>query len=207
MGTGQCVSTLRGNTGLVRSVAWHPAGTLLASGSDDQSVKLWDVRTGQCRKTLRGHTNAVRSVAFSPASAILASGSQDETIKLWETRTGRRLSTLRGERPYERLNISGVTGLTDAERASLKALGAIEHIALLSEERRPDRDQLPLIPLSERELEVLRLVAQGASTREIAQQLIVAVSTVKTYLKGIYRKLGVHNRAQAVARAAQLRML
>ena len=55
--------------------------------------------------------------------------------------------------------------------------------------------------------EVLRLVAQGASTQEIAQQLGVAVSTVKTYLKGIYGKLDVHSRAQAVARAAQLTML
>jgi hypothetical protein len=143
---------------------------MLASGSDDQSVKLWDVRTGQCRKTLRGHTNAVRSVAFSPASAILASGSQDETIKLWKPQTGRCLSTLRGVRPYERLNISGVTGLTDAEKASLKALGAIEHIALLSEQRRLDRDELPIEPLSERELEVLRLVTHGASTQEIAHE-------------------------------------
>jgi ATP/maltotriose-dependent transcriptional regulator MalT len=146
-------------------------------------------------------------VAFSPTSVLLASGSQDETIKLWETRTGRCLSTLRGERPYERLNISGVTGLNEAEKASLRALGAREHVALPLQERRQDRDQLPHEPLSERELEVLRLVAQGATTQKIAQQLGVAVSTVKTYLKGIYRKLDVHSRAQAVARAAQLTLL
>jgi RNA polymerase sigma factor (sigma-70 family) len=66
---------------------------------------------------------------------------------------------------------------------------------------------VPHEPLSEREREVLRLVAQGASTQQIAQQLGVAVSTVKTYLKGAYRKLHVHSRAQAVARAAQLTIL
>ncbi len=206
--TGQCLTTLQGHTSYVLSVAFSPDGKTLASGSYDQSIKLWDVHTGLCRKTLRGHTNAVRSLAFSPTSALLASGSQDETIRLWETRTGKCLSTLRGERPYERLNISGVTGLTEVEKASLRALGAREHGALpLLQERRQDRDQLPHEPLSEREREVLRLVAEGAPTREIAQQLGVAVSTVKTYLKGIYRKLDVHSRTQAVARAAQLTML
>ena len=47
-------------------------------------------------------------------------------ILLWERQTGQCLLTLRGERPYERMNISSVTGITEAQRASLKALGAIE---------------------------------------------------------------------------------
>jgi DNA-binding CsgD family transcriptional regulator len=198
---------LQGYRDDIWSVAFHPDGKLLASGSDDQSIKLWDVHTGQCLATLRGHTNAVRSVAWSPRSALLASGSQDETVKLWETRTGKCLSTLRGERPYERLNIRGVTGLSEAEKASLRALGAREQSAGPLQESRQDSDQVPHEPLSEREQEVLRLVAQGASTQQIAHQLGVAVSTVKTYLKGTYRKLHVHSRAQAVARAAQLSLL
>jgi DNA-binding CsgD family transcriptional regulator len=203
--TGQCRSTLQGHAGWVRSVAFNSDGKTLASGSNDQSIKLWNVRTGQCLSTLQGHTNVVLSVAFSPMSILLASGSQDGTIKLWETRTGRCLSTLRSERPYEGLNISGVTGLTEAEKASLKALGAREHVVLPLQERR--QDQVLHQPLSEREREVLRLVVQGASTQEIAHQLGVAVSTVKTYLKGIYRKLDVHSRAQAVARVGQLTIL
>jgi WD40 repeat protein/DNA-binding CsgD family transcriptional regulator/transcriptional regulator with XRE-family HTH domain len=205
--SGHCHSMLQSHSGWVRSVAFSSNGKTLASGSYDQSVKLWDVRTGECLSTLQGHTNVVLSVAFSPTSALLASGSQDGTIKLWETRTGRCLSTLRGERPYERLNMSGVRGLTEAEKASLRALGAREQSAESFEKSRQDGDQLPIEPLSEREREVLRLLAQGASTQEIAQQLGVAVSTVKTYLKGIYGKLHVHSRAQAVARAAQLTIL
>ena len=59
-------------------------------------------------------------------------------------------------------------------------------------------------PLSERELEVLRLVAGGYTNREIADELVVAVSTVKSHTNSIYGKLGVKNRTQAVALARSL---
>ena len=56
-----------------------------------------------------------------------------------------------------------------------------------------------LEPLSERELEILRLIEEGCSNREIAQKLVLSLETVKWYNKQIYSKLGVHNRTQAVA--------
>jgi LuxR family maltose regulon positive regulatory protein len=62
-------------------------------------------------------------------------------------------------------------------------------------------------PLSEREIEVLRLIAAGLSNREIADQLVVAVSTVKTHINHIYRKLDASKRTQAVARARELNLL
>ena len=66
----------------------------------------------------------------------------------------------------------------------------------------------PLIePLSERELEVLALIAAGLSNREIAQELYIAVGTVKRHTNHIYGKFGVHSRTQAVARARELRLL
>jgi LuxR family maltose regulon positive regulatory protein len=62
-------------------------------------------------------------------------------------------------------------------------------------------------PLSERELEVLRLVAAGKSNREISGQLFVTVDTVKKHLTHIFGKLGVRSRTQAVARARELGLI
>jgi LuxR family maltose regulon positive regulatory protein len=59
-------------------------------------------------------------------------------------------------------------------------------------------------PLSERELEVLRLIAAGLANREIAEELYIAVGTVKRHINHIYGKLGVHSRTQALARARDL---
>ncbi|HSR30813.1 MAG TPA: LuxR C-terminal-related transcriptional regulator, partial [Anaerolineae bacterium] len=69
-----------------------------------------------------------------------------------------------------------------------------------------ERPSLPGLvePLSERELEVLRLLSVGLSNQEIADQLFLAVGTVKKYTSNIYGKLGIHSRTQAVARAREL---
>jgi WD40 repeat protein len=76
--------------------------------------------------SLRGHEGQIRSVAFTPDNQNLASASNDGTIKLWDLKTGTCIRTLRSDRPYERMNITGVSGLTEAQKATLKALGAIE---------------------------------------------------------------------------------
>jgi DNA-binding CsgD family transcriptional regulator len=65
----------------------------------------------------------------------------------------------------------------------------------------------PLEPLSQRELEVLRLVATGRSNREIATELYVATGTVKAHLNNIFRKLEARSRLEAVTRARDLRLL
>jgi LuxR family transcriptional regulator, maltose regulon positive regulatory protein len=62
-------------------------------------------------------------------------------------------------------------------------------------------------PLSERELEVLVLLAAGRSNRQIASELFVALSTVKIHIKNIYGKLDVRNRTQAVSRAKELNLI
>ena len=75
-----------------------------------------------------------------------------------------------------------------------------------SEAAQPDSPSLTG-PLKNRELEILRLIADGLSNREIAERLFLAVTTVKWYVREILSKLHVNNRTQAVARARTLGML
>ncbi|MBW4513192.1 MAG: hypothetical protein KME64_42935 [Scytonematopsis contorta HA4267-MV1] len=121
--TGKCLRTLQ-HGGRVRSVTFNYDDTQLVSGCDDQMVKIWDTKTGNCLKTFSGHSSVVCAVASSSNGSIIASGSRDETIKLWNIKTGKCLKTLRGERPYARMNIKNIKGLSASEIATLKTLGA-----------------------------------------------------------------------------------
>ncbi|KAK5661879.1 hypothetical protein OQA88_9987 [Cercophora sp. LCS_1] len=88
--------TLEGHRNPVQSVAFSPDGQRLASGSNDQTVKIWDPASGQCLQTLEGHRDSVQSVAFSPDGQRLASGSNDQTVKIWDPASGQCLQTLEG---------------------------------------------------------------------------------------------------------------
>ncbi|MDE0396869.1 MAG: hypothetical protein OXL96_03590, partial [Candidatus Poribacteria bacterium] len=90
------IATLLGHTEYVGSVVFSPDGMILASGSGDHTIRLWDVSTRTEVATLIGHTEGVSSIAFSPDGTILASGSWDHTIKLWDMTIRRNVATLEG---------------------------------------------------------------------------------------------------------------
>ncbi|MBE9001419.1 NACHT domain-containing protein [Nostoc sp. LEGE 12447] len=124
--TGQCLMTLEEHTGQIKAFAFSCDGQVLATGSDDLTIKLWNVHTGKSLITLLGHTRTISSISFSPNGKVFSSCAEDGLIKIWNINTGECLKTLRSDRPYERMNITGVKGLTEAEKGTLKALGAVE---------------------------------------------------------------------------------
>jgi WD40 repeat protein len=115
-----------GTPGTVWALTYCLQGKVLASAGFDQTIKLWNVHTGECLKTLVGHIGEVWTVTENPHDATLISGGQDGTIKIWNLKTGQFLKTVTSNRCYEGMNISRATGLNEAQRKTLKFLGAIE---------------------------------------------------------------------------------
>ena len=123
--TGKCIKTLKGHKHTISCLALDLSGEVIASSSIDRTVRLWDVATGKCLNVLQGHTYPVMSVTFTSDNKTLISCGLDRTIKLWNIKTGKCLKTLKSEKPYEAMNITGVKGITENQKANLKALGAI----------------------------------------------------------------------------------
>ncbi|KAA8491736.1 Vegetative incompatibility protein HET-E-1 [Porphyridium purpureum] len=80
----------------VWTVDFSSVGRLIASGSDDRTIKMWDARSGVCVRTMAGHAHGVYAVRFSPDGRFIASGSWDQTVMVWDAHTGARISTLTG---------------------------------------------------------------------------------------------------------------
>ena len=92
------VRTLEGHTGSVTSLPFFPDNNRLVSGSEDNTIRVWDLNSGQCLATLEGHTGMVMSVLVTlEGQRILSAGCTNKAVKVWDARTWECIRTLEGD--------------------------------------------------------------------------------------------------------------
>src|SRR5262249_42938401 len=122
------LGTLDGHVGQVNEVALDASAKLLASAGFDGTVRVWALgdHRGQQVALLTSSRSPVWSVALSDDGCVLARGGEGGVVHVWDPSSGVCVGALRADRRYERLDISGTTGITDAQRTTLLALGAVD---------------------------------------------------------------------------------
>jgi LuxR family maltose regulon positive regulatory protein len=186
--------------------------TLIAQESVDEAIKL--LRQLFVTAKAGEHTSGMIKILILQALALQAGSDTDQAITALEkaltlAKPGGFVRTFVDEGPpmarllYEALS-RGIA--TDYVRRLLAAFPTAEPAQASPPGTLAPESEL-IEPLSQRELEVLQLMAEGLTNPEIASSLFLALNTVKTHASNIYGKLGVHRRTQAVARARALGLL
>lgn len=160
--------TLEGHQRVVDSVAFDSERGALASGSADNTVKLWDARSGKLVRTLEGHTKGVDIVAFSPDGRLLASKSGDHTIRLWSCETWETVAII-----PESTHEEWIPALAFHPKLPLLAAAG-------SDPGTPEQERARLIHLWELDFDVLL----GQRTGQVAATRAVHHTTGKIVLVG-----------------------
>jgi WD40 repeat protein len=141
--SGACRAVLRGHDCWVALVALSADGRLLASGAIDGSVRLWEAGSGEALASWAGHAGGTWGMVWSADGRHLVTCGGDGTVKVWEVPSGAARRVLRPDRLYEGMDIAGLTGVTEAQRAALLALGAVEQAREQAAPPHPVREALP----------------------------------------------------------------
>ena len=85
---------LKGHSGRITALVYHPGGSILASGSDDKTIRLWPLRDQASPLVMSDHTGPITGLAFNPKGNLLASTSADGSTRIWDVASGRAVKTL-----------------------------------------------------------------------------------------------------------------
>jgi WD40 repeat protein/predicted ATPase/DNA-binding XRE family transcriptional regulator len=183
---GERICTIAGQPGIVYALAWGASNDIVITGGGDGLLRWWDVRRRTSLWVREAHWGTVHSLRRSPDGTMLASCAEDGAIMIWDVRSGTHLQTLRRDRPYERLSIHGIKGLTEAQIATMRALGAVDVIGdkelaagagAPSSVREPDLAELQQPPFAEQGVTLglpfqpTSFIGRGAEVIEIGRLL------------------------------------
>lgn len=124
--TGECRAVIKTDTTWLRSIRFILEDRVIAASSHQHTIQMWEIDSGDLVDELHAHAGSIWSMAVTPDGSTLVSGGGDETINVWDIRAKECLKTMRTLKPYENMNIIGVSGLTDATLDNLMVLGAIK---------------------------------------------------------------------------------
>ncbi|HEY9825274.1 MAG TPA: NB-ARC domain-containing protein [Stenomitos sp.] len=123
LATGSCEHILSEHHNVVMGIAFSSDGQTFATGSYDKTIRIWDVDSWHCRLTLQANS-LVHSVTFSADDQTLVSGGDNGTLQVWNLKTGECVKTLHLPELYAGMKIHNSTGISEAQKTMLIALGA-----------------------------------------------------------------------------------
>src|SRR6266446_1604426 len=124
--SGECILAHEEQVEGISAMAWGASEDELISGDSKGKLSWWDIPSGKCVRVCEAHQGKIQSLKRSPDGCWLASCGDDGAIRLWNVSDGEHVQTMRRDRPYERLNITGIRGLSKAQKETLHVLGARE---------------------------------------------------------------------------------
>ncbi|MDP3892975.1 response regulator transcription factor [Nocardioides sp.] len=177
-----------------------------AEGIEVATTSAPDVVLLDVRMPKRTGLEACRAIKEAvPSAKIVMLTMSDEEADLYEAVKGGAAGYLLKDSSIE--EVAQAVRVVAEGQSLISPSMAVKLIDEFKQMSRPEREQVPGLKLTDRELEVLRLVARGLNNREIAKQLFISENTVKNHVRNILEKLQLHSRMEAVIYAVREKLL